>query len=46
VDVRFGGSCGGNKKTGIVNFETTWQKGNMGNFLRRAPQRQTSFFLH
>jgi len=33
-----GGSVGGNKKAGIVTFGTTWQRGNMGNFLRRAPQ--------
>jgi hypothetical protein len=35
----FGGSCGGNKKAGIVVFGTTWQQGNMGNYLKRAPQR-------
>jgi hypothetical protein len=35
-----GGSCGGDKKVGIVTFGTTWQQRNMGNYLRRAPQRQ------
>jgi hypothetical protein len=34
-----GGSLGGNKKAGIVVFGTTWQRGNMGNYLKRAPQR-------
>jgi len=34
-----GGSVGGVKKAGIVTFGTTWQRGNMGNYLRRAPQR-------
>ena len=34
-----GGSVGGVKKAGIVTFGTTWQRGNMGNYLRRAPQK-------
>jgi hypothetical protein len=34
-----GGSVGGNKKAGNVTFGTTWQRGNMGNYLRRAPQK-------
>ena len=38
-----GGSCGGNKKAGTVQFGTSWQRGNMGNYLRRAPQRNPSF---
>lgn len=38
----FGGSCGGNKKAGIVTFGPSWQQRNMGNYLRRAPQRLTS----
>jgi len=33
-----GGSCGGDKKAGIVTFGTTWSRGNMGNFIYRAPQ--------
>ena len=32
-----GGSVGGNKKAGIVNYGPTWSRGNMGNFLIRAP---------
>lgn len=44
-----GGSCGGNKKAGIVTFGTTWKRGNMGNYLVRAPQRsptlQQTLFL-
>ena len=39
---RYGGSCGGNKKAGLVNYGPSWQRGNMGNFLRRAPQRLKS----
>jgi len=34
-----GGSCGGDKKAGIVTYGPSWQRGNMGNFLVRAPQR-------
>ena len=34
-----GGSVGGNKKAGIVTFGTTWQRGNMGNYIKRAPQK-------
>jgi len=34
-----GGSCGGDKKAGIVTFGPTWTRGNQGNYLRRAPQR-------
>ena len=37
-----GGSCGGNKKAGIVVFGTTWKRGNMGNYLIRAPQTTPS----
>jgi len=31
-----GGSLGGNKKSGTITG-ITWTRGNMGNFLRRAP---------
>jgi hypothetical protein len=34
-----GGSVGGVKKAGIVTFGTTWQRGNMGNYIKRAPQK-------
>jgi len=34
---QYGGSCGGNKKPGIVTYGATWARGNMGNFLVRAP---------
>uniref|UniRef100_A0A6C0LCV8 Uncharacterized protein n=1 Tax=viral metagenome TaxID=1070528 RepID=A0A6C0LCV8_9ZZZZ len=34
----YGGSCGGNKKPGIITYGGTWPRGNMGNFLVRAPQ--------
>ena len=37
-----GGSVGGNKKAGIVTFGTTWQRGNMGNYIKRAPQKTPS----
>ena len=37
-----GGSVGGNKKAGIITFGTTWQRGNMGNYIRRAPQTTPS----
>ena len=37
--IQSGGSVGGNKKPGIVTFGATWQRGNMGNFLRRASHR-------
>ena len=37
-----GGSVGGVKKAGIVTFGTTWQRGNMGNYIKRAPQRTPS----
>ena len=40
-----GGSLGGNKKAGIVIFGTTWQRGNMGNYLKRAPQTTPSLLL-
>lgn len=33
-----GGSCGGNKKAGVITYGPTWSRGNMGNFLNRAPQ--------
>ena len=39
---RYGGSCGGNKKAGIVTYGPSWQRRNMGNFLKRAPQRLKS----
>lgn len=32
-----GGSCGGNKKAGLVTYGGTWPRANMGNFLNRAP---------
>ena len=35
--IESGGSVGGNKKPGIVTFGVTWQRGNMGNYLVRAP---------
>ena len=35
--IQSGGSVGGVKKAGIVNFGPTWSRGNMGNFLIRAP---------
>jgi hypothetical protein len=38
----YGGSCGGNKKAGIVTYGPSWQRKNMGNFLKRAPQRLRS----
>ena len=37
-----GGSVGGDKKAGIVTFGTTWQRGNMGNYIKRAPQKTPS----
>lgn len=37
-----GGSVGGDKKAGIVTFGTTWQRGNMGNYIKRAPQTTPS----
>jgi len=33
-----GGSVGGVKKAGIITFGPTWKRGNMGNYLVRAPQ--------
>lgn len=33
-----GGSVGGVKKAGTVQYGPTWSRGNMGNFLNRAPQ--------
>jgi hypothetical protein len=33
-----GGSVGGVKKAGTVQYGATWGRGNMGNYLRRAPQ--------
>ena len=38
-----GGSCGGDKKAGIVTFGTTWSRGNQGNYLKRAPQSSPTF---
>ena len=35
--IQSGGSVGGVKKAGIVTFGTTWSRGNMGNYLIRAP---------
>ena len=40
--IQSGGSVGGNKKPGIVTYSPSWQRRNMGNFLRRAPQRLPS----
>jgi len=40
--IQSGGSVGGVKKPGIVTYGPTWGRGNMGNFIRRAPQRLTS----
>ena len=40
--IQSGGSVGGNKKPGIVAYGATWSRGNMGNFLNRAPQRLPS----
>lgn len=37
-----GGSVGGIKKAGIVTFGATWQRGNMGNYIKRAPQTTPS----
>jgi len=34
-----GGSIGGVKKAGVVTYGPSWPRGNMGNFLIRAPQR-------
>ena len=36
------GSVGGNKKPGTVAYGPSWQRRNMGNFLKRAPQRLPS----
>ena len=33
-----GGSVGGVKKAGTVQYGPTWTRGNMGNYLSRAPQ--------
>jgi hypothetical protein len=41
-----GGSCGGDKKAGIVVFGATWSRGNMGNYLARAPQRIPTFSMN
>jgi hypothetical protein len=40
--IQSGGSVGGNKKPGTVTYGPSWQRRNMGNFLRRAPQRLPS----
>jgi hypothetical protein len=40
--IQSGGSIGGNKKAGTVNYGVSWSRGNMGNFLVRAPQRTPS----
>jgi hypothetical protein len=37
--IQSGGSIGGDNKPGIVTFGTSWQRRNMGNYIRRAPQR-------
>ena len=39
----YGGSCGGNKKAGIVTYGPSWQRRNMGNYLKRAPHRLRLF---
>jgi len=36
--IQSGGSVGGVKKAGTVQYGPTWTRGNMGNYLRRAPQ--------
>ena len=36
--VQSGGSVGGDKKPGIVNYGPSWKMGNQGNFLKRAPR--------
>jgi hypothetical protein len=36
--IESGGSVGGVNKAGIVVFGTTYSRGNMGNYLVRAPQ--------
>lgn len=33
-----GGSIGGDKKPGIVNYGPSWKRGNQGNYLSRAPK--------
>jgi len=33
-----GGSIGGDKKPGIVNYGPSWKMGNQGNYLSRAPR--------
>ena len=40
--IQSGGSVGGNKKPGLVTYGPSWKRGNMGNYLKRAPQRLTS----
>lgn len=45
--IQSGGSVGGVKKSGTVQYGPSWPRGNMGNFLRRAPQgccNQNIFF--
>lgn len=36
--IQSGGSVGGDKKPGIVNYGPSWQRGNQGNILSRAPK--------
>ena len=36
--IQSGGSVGGSKKPGTVTYGPSWPRGNMGNFLIRAPQ--------
>ena len=40
--IQSGGSVGGSKKPGTVSYGPSWQRRNMGNFLKRAPQRLPS----
>jgi hypothetical protein len=40
--IQSGGSVGGVKKPGLVTYGPSWKMGNMGNFLKRAPQKLPS----
>lgn len=40
--IQSGGSVGGVKKAGIITFGPTWKRGNMGNYIVRAPQTTPS----
>ena len=35
--VQSGGSVGGDKKPGIVNYGPSWKMGNQGNFFKERP---------